>query len=103
MKNNNKKRKAETLAEIVASMAAFGVIISGLCDFMAGQTKFIAQTKHRDELMYKAQDLINRNKILEKIGNSDITSDDYLWDADKKVLTVKDNSFQESLEFSLPR
>ena len=125
--NNNSKRKAETLAEIVASMAAFGVIMSGLCEFMAGQTNFIARTKHRDTLMYKMQELVSNNisgailehqdenhglNILESNRNSWITPSiikleeeiaSFDWDADKKILTVKDETFKETLDFSLSR
>lgn len=57
-----KRRKAETLAESIMSLAAFGVIMAGVCDFMSNQINFIAWTKHRDELMYNQEWLLSNGQ-----------------------------------------
>ncbi|MDY6399699.1 MAG: hypothetical protein SPL10_01375 [Synergistales bacterium] len=59
-----KRRKAETLAESIMSLAAFGVIMAGVCDFMSNQINFIAWTKHRDELMYNQEWLLSNAQWL---------------------------------------
>ena len=94
------KRKAETLAESVISMAVFGVLMSGVCSFMSNQTQFIAWTRHRDELMYKAQ-LLDAKNIYSELGDSDVISDDFDWDKDKRILTVKISN--DSMEFFFPK
>lgn len=121
-----KRRKAETLAESVVSLAVFGIIMAGVCDFMSTQTNFIARTKKRDELMYRVQQLSD-NKIFEALierkeicGDKDIVARDELtwetasidilertvasfdWNADKKILKVKINN-NDSMDFSLPK
>ena len=123
MKNNgllakrlSKKSKGETLAEVVTALAAFGVLLSGLMDFMSTQLQFIARTKHRDELMFKAQILSNYN-VFEKLGNDDIKAENFGsdsdiekleskasfdWDADKKIITLKNSNSNASLNFSIP-
>ena len=122
-----KRRKAETLAESVVSLAVFGIIMAGVCDFMSTQTNFIARTKKRDELMYRVQQLsdnkifealIDREKILEHDSYIEATNDktwktasidilertvaSFDWNADKKILTVKINN-SDSMNFSLPK
>ncbi|MBR0095108.1 MAG: hypothetical protein IJP91_07500 [Synergistaceae bacterium] len=118
------KRKAETLAESVISMAVFGVLMSGVCSFMSNQTQFIAWTRHRDELMYKAQKLVEYKlpeALLEHdehIGH-DIKADNattwrttaindleknigsFDWDIDKRILTVRITN--DSMEFFFPK
>ena len=59
-----KRRKAETLAESIMSLAAFGVIMAGVCDFMSNQINFIAWTKHRDDLMYNQEWLLSNAQWL---------------------------------------
>lgn len=54
-----KRRKAETLAESIMSLAAFGVIMAGVCDFMSNQTNFIARTRHRDDVMFNQEWLLS--------------------------------------------
>ena len=58
------KRKAETLIEIVVAMAVFGVMMSGICDFMAEQTRFAARTIDTDLILRmapKIQDAYYKN------------------------------------------
>ena len=50
-----KRRTAETLVEIVTAMTLFGVIMSGLFDFMANQTINLAHVRQREKIMYYAQ------------------------------------------------
>ena len=94
-----KRRKAETLAESIMSLAAFGVIMAGVCDFMSNQTNFIARTRQRDELMYKAQELVSSN-IFTELKDSTIDSTDYIWDGEKKLTIKAKNS---SMDFYLTK
>lgn len=113
-----KRRKAETLAESIMSLAAFGVIMAGVCDFMSNQTNFIARTRQRDELMYKAQELAS-NGIFNNLGNDDITAGvlstykpekdeiekleniaSFDWDGEKKLTIKAKNS---SMDFYLTK
>lgn len=100
-----KRRKAETLAESVVSLAVFGIIMAGVCDFMSTQTNFIARTKKRDDIMYTTQVLMTSDDFWANINNNDdeITSKtSYDWDKDKKILKVKINN-NDSMDFSLPK
>ena len=49
------KRKAETLIEVVVAMAVFGVMMSGLSEFIAEQTRNVARLIDKDALLYMAQ------------------------------------------------
>ena len=55
---NLKKRKAETLIEVVVAMAVFGVIMSGITDFMAEQTKNVARIIDKDAILYNAPKIL---------------------------------------------
>ncbi len=59
-----KKRKAETLVEVIIAFAAFGVLLGGVTDFMSTHLKFIAWTKQRDETMFNEQWLTARAQWL---------------------------------------
>ncbi|MBQ6738201.1 MAG: hypothetical protein IJP41_07065 [Synergistaceae bacterium] len=48
------KRKAETIVEVVTAMAIFGMIMAGVSDFIAGQTKNVADILDRDAIMSHA-------------------------------------------------
>ena len=70
--------------------------------------RYVARNQHRDELIYKAQELVAsddfRASFYEKKDN-DFTLDlnqEYKvnWSKDKKILTIKDNV--EELIFVLP-
>ena len=54
-----KRRKAETLMEVLTAMTVFGIIMIGFSDFMAEQTTALARTKNMDKVMYYAQKWIN--------------------------------------------
>ena len=58
-----KTRKAETLIEVVTAMTLFGIIMSGLFDFMANQTLNLAYLKDRQTIMYYAQKWIASNDV----------------------------------------
>ncbi len=53
-----KKRKAETLIEIVIAMLVFGIISAGVFDFMAQQKLYLARARDRYNMFYAAQKLI---------------------------------------------
>ena len=99
MKLKIKKRKAETLAESVVSIAVFGILLLGITDFMSSQINYVARLKHRDNLINKAQELV-ANDVFTKMKITPI-SDDYVWSEDYGVLTVK--SGKEELHFALPK
>ena len=69
------KRAGETLIEIVVAMSIFGIMMSGMFEFMAGQTHSIAKINEHDRTMYYAQKFVN-------YGSWAATSED-------KVLDVK--------------
>ncbi len=54
-----KKRKAETLIEIVVAGAVFLVMMGGICDFIAGQTLLVARAEERLKVKYYAQKWVN--------------------------------------------
>ena len=54
-----KRRTAETLIEIVTAMTVFGVVSSGVFDFMAAQTINLARAKDREKMMHAAQLLMS--------------------------------------------
>ena len=56
-----KKRKAETLVEIITAMAIFGVMLGGICDFMSNQTANVAYIMKRDDMLFAVQEYQNRN------------------------------------------
>ena len=66
-----KKRKAETLIEIITAMAVFGVMLGGICDFMSNQTANVAYIMKRDDMMYYANWYMN-NKFTKKIESADL-------------------------------
>ena len=49
------KRKAETLAEFLMAALVFGIIMAGTFEFIAHQTKMIANIGAQDEIMQQAQ------------------------------------------------
>lgn len=53
------KRAAETLMEVVVAMTLFGIIMSGVFDFMANQTKALAWRNEHEKLMYHVQRYVN--------------------------------------------
>ncbi|MBQ7559880.1 MAG: hypothetical protein IJT20_06500 [Synergistaceae bacterium] len=97
-----KRRKAETLAESIMSLAAFGVIMAGVCDFMSNQTNFIARTKHRDELMYYAQLYTNQHPDLDYVLESTDLGLSISRDKSNNILNVKKGT-SEPITFSLPK
>lgn len=60
-----KRRKAETLIEILTAMTVFGVMIAGISEFMANQTTNVAYIIKRDEMMYAVQEYYNEGKTEE--------------------------------------
>ena len=53
------KRKAETIVEVVTAMAIFGLIMAGVSDFIAGQTKNVADILDRDAIMSHAPTILD--------------------------------------------
>ena len=53
------KRKAETIVEVVTAMAIFGMIMAGVSDFIAGQTKNVADILDRDAIMQAATKVLD--------------------------------------------
>lgn len=54
-----KKRKAETLMEVVTAMTLFGIIMYGMFDFMGNQAQVAGQLNMHNTLMYHLQKFIN--------------------------------------------
>ena len=95
-----KKQNGETLAEALIALAAFGILLSGITDFMATNLKFVAWTKQRDNLMYTVQTLATSDDVWNKILTGNQKNASYDWDATKKKLTIKVNNY--SMDFALP-
>ena len=58
-----KRRKGETLAEILMALLVFGIIMGGVSDFIANHTTLVARIKTRDKFIECAEKLIERNLI----------------------------------------
>ena len=95
-----KKQNGETLAEALIALTAFGILLSGITDFMATNLKFVAWTKQRDNLMFNVQTLVNSDDVWSKILAGNENNASYDWDANNKKLTVKINNY--SMDFTLP-
>lgn len=54
-----KKRVAETLIEVVTAMTLFGIIMSGIFDFMGGQANYITQLNYYNKAAYGMQKFVN--------------------------------------------
>ena len=109
-----KQQKGETLAESVVTIAIFGILLTGITDFMSSQINFVARLHHRDEIINKAQ-ILTANNVFKVLSgdsfnaiDSSLTPDkkaleelaSFDWDKDKKILIVKDGT--EELQFALP-
>lgn len=57
-----RKRKAETLMEIVVAMTLFGIIMSGVFDFMANQTQAMSRQHDRKILLNGVQKYVYGGK-----------------------------------------
>lgn len=75
-----KVRRAESLIEFLTSLTVFGIIMSGLCEFISSEYRHIASMKARDELFFYAQCYLN---------DKDFTSGDISIRRDENFLTVK--------------
>ena len=56
------RRAAETLVEVVMAMTLFGVIMSGIFDFMGGQAHYISKLNYHSKAMYHLQKFVNLEK-----------------------------------------
>ena len=91
-----RKRKAETLIEVLVAMTVFGVIFDGLSQFMANQTLALAHAKDTEKLMYYAQVWVNSNDV----GITEADGGNITFSFTNNVLTVsKGNS--SSITFRL--
>ena len=64
----NKRRRAETLAEILMGLFIFGLLMGGISDFIANQTLQVARIKDRDKLIYNEQKLMALGQRLLELG-----------------------------------
>ena len=96
------KRKGETFTEFLTAIAVFGVIIAGVFEFMANQTKSLADIRDRDNLLFQAQRFMAVSDD-ETLKDSDYSCRDdeisFTFSKDAKILTVKNNN--ASMTFSL--
>ena len=87
-----KKRKAETLIEIITAMSVFGVISYGIFDFMANQTLHLARVRNRENMLYAAQKLISCSSCDVNVDKFTLIPDtgvEYTYIKTTKVLTLK--------------
>ena len=94
-----KRRKGETLAEILMALLVFGIILGGVSDFIANHTTLIARVKTRDELMYWGTWYINARPE-NNDGDSYVSSDINLkiTSSDGHILVRKHS---DSMDFAL--
>ena len=66
------KRKGETLTEFLAAVTVFGLMVSGIFEFIANQTENLADIKNKDDMMYGAQVVCNWtiNNVQDTSGNT---------------------------------
>ena len=61
------KRKGETLTEFLAAVTVFGLMVSGIFEFIANQTENLADIKNKDDIIFYANWLnnqtLNRNSV----------------------------------------
>ena len=87
-----KKRKAETLIEIITAMSVFGVISYGIFDFMANQTLHLARVRNRENMLYAAQKLISCSSCDVNVDKFTLIPDtgvEHTYIKTTKVLTLK--------------
>ena len=103
------KRKGETLTEFLAAVTVFGLMVSGIFEFIANQTENLADIKNKDEIKYHAQrfEAISRDKIATLPNNWTDTANSvkYTLTDSKKNITVTlltdDEEERASMTFSL--
>ena len=57
-----KRRAAETLMEVIVAMALFGIIMSGIFEFMANQAQAITRREEHRILMNGVRNYVNSGK-----------------------------------------
>ena len=103
------KRKGETLTEFLAAVTVFGLMVSGIFEFIANQTENLADIKNKDDLMYYAQrfEAVSMDKITALPDNWTDTANSvkYTLTDSKKNITVTlltdDKKERASMTFSL--
>ena len=96
-----KKRKGETLAEILMALLVFGIILGGVSDFIANHTTLIARIKQRDELIYWGQWYMSRLPENNSDDGKSYISDDIgltITSNDGHILVVKHSA---SMDFTI--
>ena len=92
-----KKRTAETLMEVVIAMTLFGIIMSGVFDFMANQAKALSHRNAHNKLMYHVQKYVNSGKWVESRDNSLGVTFNYDAESRGGCISVKDNATNNNL------
>lgn len=90
----NKRRRAETLAEVLMGLFIFGLLMGGISDFIANQTIHVARIKQRDELLYWGQWYMNRLPPNNTDDNKSYASSDIglkITSSDGHILVVKNS------------
>ena len=93
------KRRGETLTEFLIAAAVFGVITTGIFEFIANQTENLADLRIKDDLMFYAQKYINTPEDKRPANNTAVNEDNGTTtynltnDTNGKILTVTRNSF----------
>ena len=97
------KRAGETLIEVLMAMTIFGVIASGIFDFMANQTLALARAKDREKMIYYAQMWINKGVYTEETTPKEIpgTGGKWKYKFTDNVLTVMNSAETSSMAFRL--
>ena len=92
-----KRRAAETLMEIVVAMTLFGIIMSGVFEFMANQAQAISKRHEHRILMNGVQKFVNSGKWGESRDVSLGVTFKYDGTKNKERIVVVDNDSSTNL------
>jgi prepilin-type N-terminal cleavage/methylation domain-containing protein len=92
-----KKRAAETLMEVVVAMTLFGIIMSGVFDFMANQAQTVSRNHDRNKLMYHVQRYVNMGKWADSEDKSLGVTFKYNAESGDGCISVYDNASEKNV------
>ena len=92
-----KKRTAETLMEVVVAMTLFGIIMSGVFDFMANQAQAISRRNEHNKLMYHVQKYVNSGRWVDSRDEELGVTVKYNASSRGGCISVKDNNTNKNL------
>ena len=102
MKRRLKSHRAETLTEFLVAMILFSVIMVGVFNFVANQTKNASDIHQYDSLMFETQRWLNTQAYPISNGTYQSTNGDIEFKKDGTKLTAKlVNTPAVSMDFTI--